>query len=175
MFRAVLVATMTIALVQLGACSKKDDDASKKSTAKKPAENKDSDKAKGKTDSPKPDEKKPDTKTAPNKEAAKDKPAADDKTSDTKTAVATDKAKAPAGDWAVVDCKKLTPHMANLMVQMQPPARRAAVEKQIKTRMPMMVKACEAEKGKKKLTKAQYKCLLAAKNIGAAQACSQIK
>jgi len=80
-----------------------------------------------------------------------------------------------AGDFADVDCDKMTTHTVGLLVAEATKGKSDAEVKQMTDAMAAkhgeMVKACEDEKGTKKLTHKQYDCLLAAPTAKDLAAC----
>jgi len=89
-------------------------------------------------------------------------------------APAGDKA-AAAGDVADVDCEKMTTHTVEVLIKDALKDKSEAEVKQateaMKSKHGEMVKACESEKGTKKLTHKQYDCLLAAPTMKELAAC----
>ena len=84
---------------------------------------------------------------------------------------------APAGkdDFADVDCEKMTTHNVEVLMKEAVKGKTDDEAKQMmeamKTQHATMVKACEDEKGTKKLTHKQYDCILAASTTTELAAC----
>ena len=100
-------------------------------------------------------------------------PAAGDKT----TPAAGDKA-APGGDKpdvADVDCEKMTTHNVEVLmkdaVQGKTDEQAKTMQDSMKAQHGAMVKACEDEKGTKKLTHKQYDCILASQSTTELTSC----
>ena len=86
-------------------------------------------------------------------------------------------ASAKGGEWADVDCGKMIDHMVHLMLNdpthAVAEAQKADIEAKLTAQRPTLIKACEDEKPTKKLTPAQYDCILGAKTMLEMSGCAK--
>src|SRR5262249_44464720 len=79
-------------------------------------------------------------------------------------------------DYADVDCGKLMDHMTEIAINDsmagKPQSEIDAAKAKMKEQRPTVIAACEKEKPDKKMTVAQYDCVLAAKTMTDAAACA---
>ncbi|MCC6998721.1 MAG: hypothetical protein IT370_29185 [Deltaproteobacteria bacterium] len=81
------------------------------------------------------------------------------------------------GQWADVDCGKMIDHMVHLMLNdpthAVAAAQKADIEAKLTAQRPTLIKACEDEKPTKRLTPAQYDCILGAKTMMEMSGCAK--
>lgn len=79
-------------------------------------------------------------------------------------------------EYADVDCGKLMDHMTELAINDgmagKSPAEIDAAKAKMKEQRPTVIAACEKEKPDKKMTVAQYDCVMKATTMTAAAACA---
>jgi len=84
---------------------------------------------------------------------------------------------AKGGEWADVDCGKMIDHMVHLMLNdpthAVAAAQKADIEAKLTAQRPTLIKACEDEKPTKRLTPAQYDCILGAKTMLEMSGCAK--
>jgi hypothetical protein len=75
-------------------------------------------------------------------------------------------------DVADVDCAKLMDHMADVTVSgIADPAQRETARTRMKDARPHLIDACEQEKPTKRMTVAQYDCVMKSATLADFQAC----
>lgn len=75
---------------------------------------------------------------------------------------------------ADVDCAKLMDHMTDVTVSgIADPAKRETARARMKDARPHLIESCEQEKPTKKMTVAQYDCVLKSATLADFQACLQ--